>query len=257
MENLLNELQLDWQLEDSQVEEGSSYLYFLPEEKLHLSASMWQGSQDELGLQLALSDTLSPRYAPVDSLETLAPQLFTMSEKLFGQGNRAGEIFAELAKDIPAGEWAYSFPCQNSFREGKLCYTLNLRWDEGMDYAGLYEFSALELQDIASYEMRHKFLASSLSAEALTVAELPAPGEREERYAAVLGSLSQFRAAGEDFPAAAHWQIASLQDESGAVDVLLLPHCFTEKELAAERQHMLLFQEGMSLPVLLCSPLAE
>jgi len=41
------------------------------------------------------------------------------------------------------------------------------------------------------------------------------------------------------------------------VDVLLLPHCFTEKELAAERRHMLLFQPGLPLPVLLCSPLAE
>ncbi|MDO4732385.1 MAG: hypothetical protein Q4B50_02555, partial [Bacillota bacterium] len=75
--------------------------------------------------------------------------------------------------------------------------------------------------------------------------------------AAVLGSLSQFREAGEDFPAAAHWQIASLQDESGTVELLLLPHCFTEKELAAERRHMLLFQPGLPLPVLLCSPLAE
>ncbi|MDO4732384.1 MAG: hypothetical protein Q4B50_02550, partial [Bacillota bacterium] len=177
MEKLLNELQPDWQLEDSQAgEKSSSYLYSLPEEELHLSASMWEGSQGELGLQLALMDPLSPRYAPVESLETLAPQLFTMAEQLFGQGNRAEEIFAELAKELPAGEWPHFFPCQNSLREGELCYTLNLRWDAGLDYAGLYEFSYLELQDIASYEMRQKFLASTLEAEALTVAELPTPG---------------------------------------------------------------------------------
>ena len=258
MSVLLEDLGFSCELEN---EAENTYLYRLTKTGAFLSISLVEPSENEPSLLISLMDLQGGRYEALSSMEKLASQIFLLGERIFPRENKAASIFEQLAAERPEEPQASDPAWSAGLREGDFCYSLSLRYDEGLDYEGLYEFSSLEISSFAAYEARQRSLAdsaiSSAGEEAVkTVADLPASPAEEKAYFSVLGSLRQIRPASELWPEAPeNWRAATLSDDSGEIEVLLAPSCYKDKELAAQREQILLYSPELPFPEILASPL--
>ncbi|MDO4733396.1 MAG: hypothetical protein Q4B50_07790 [Bacillota bacterium] len=260
VKELSTSLSLNWEEMDVFEEDGrSGILYRMMPENAYFSITSGEAGKARF-LELAMADFQEDRNEPLNSIEEFSEPLLSLCQQLYGQDNQAQEIFSGLLLSRPEKIWEYPFNWRSQSRQDDLCYSLELRFVGSMNHGWLYELARLEISGFQAYEAQQRALADALLTEkgGSRVGLDALSPSAEGSYYSVLGSLSKLRSDETLWPEAEEgWQVATLSADGQSQDVLLLPSCYLEEELAEEREHLLLCQEGLPLPVLLYSPLPQ
>lgn len=251
--DLLEEQGLDWSISDSHIEANSSaYACGVPEYNRLIGLQVQREENREMALISA--QILNSEEDTLDD-SGLRPQLYALADALY-EGGQGAVLFPEMEAELTAEDWTFSFNPTATRREGDLCYCLNMVWQEGA-----YAFSNLRILNSAAYERIQSQALETVRAgygglATLSVKEAAdTPRGEDNVYVLVKGKLEKAKPAGEGYPA--NWQIVELTDGESSMEVLLQPHCFSEEELAAERSHIVCFQQDLTLPLLLCSTISD
>ena len=255
LESVLAKQGLDWQVADSHVEGDSSAYAFYLEDYNRLIGVQTQAAASG-GVVLISSQVLNSEEVAKQPEAELLPQLYALAQALYPQSEKADKIFAELEESLTGGDWSYAYNPSATQREGELCYCLNMSYSEGA-----YSLGNLRILSADAYEaLQQKALATVKEGyEDLTeisIAEAKEQKKDEDNsYFQVTAHVESAKDAGEEFPLG--WQKVELSDGKDSIEALLQPHCFTEDELAMDREHILCFQSELPLPILLCSALSK